>query len=142
MVRHLYLVTLLLISAAWIIPPTHLQTTWGSLKGGAVSATALQPVLDSALSVTDEKGSAYTISRFRFNYRQKTEYQNDSTGEVKTSYRLFSREFRQTTRIDSLWRETIKASLQPGDSFVIDNIIVSDASGKKALAPDLTFEIR
>lgn len=150
MVRYVYLLLIVWLAAAWISPtpsakrqpPIHLQTTWASLKGGPMDVPTMLPVLDSPLSVTDDHGGAYTITRFRFSFRQKVQFRDDSTGEVKTNYMLVSREFHGTDRLDSLWKENIRSSLQPGDSFTIDHVIVKDISGQKLLAPDLTFDIK
>lgn len=142
MVRYAYLLLVFWIAAAWVIPaPIHLRTAWASLKGGAGDVPTMLTVLDSPLSVTDDHGGAYVITRFRFSYRQKVEFQDDSTGQVKTNYTLVSREFHGTNRLDSLWSNNIRGSLLAGDSFTIDNIIVRDGSGKKLLAPELTFDI-
>ena len=144
MVRYASLLFLIWIAAAWTtpLPPAHLQTAWGSLGGGSLDVPAMLTVLDSALSVTDDRGGAYTITRFRFNYRQKVQYQDDSTRQVKDNYTLVSREFRETSRLDSLWSSNIRTTLVAGDSFTIDNIIVRDGSGRKLLAPELTFNIQ
>jgi hypothetical protein len=162
MVRYVYFLLIVGIAPAWVIPgisatnavqppaaasllpsaPTHLQTTWASLKGGPVDLPTMLTALDSPLAVTDDHGGAYTITRFRFSYRQKVQFQDDSTGEVKTNYTLVSREFRQTNRLDSLWSNDVRSTLQAGDSFTIDNIIVKDESGKKLLAPELAFDIK
>lgn len=146
MIRYAYLLLALGILArfeiAWTAPPVHLQTSWGSLKGGAYDVPSMVQALDSPLSVTDNQGSGYTITRFRFSYRQKVQYQNDSTGQVDTSYTLVSREFRNTDRLDTLWSNSIRGSLGVGDSFTIDNIIVRAADGRKLLAPGLAFDLK
>lgn len=150
MVRYVYLLLIVWLAAAWVSParstgqptPVHLRTAWASLAGDSVDVPTMMPVLDSPLSVTDDQGGVYTITRFRFSYRQKVQYQDDSTGEVKTNYTLVSRDFHQTNRLDSLWSNDIQASLKAGDSFVIDNIVVKDGSGRKFLAPGLEFEIK
>lgn len=142
MVRYVYLLLIVWLAAAWQQAPVHLQTSWASLKGGPMDVPSMLPVLDSPFSVTDDHGGAYTITRFRFSFRQKVQFQDDSTGEVKINYTLVSREFHGTNRLDSLWRENIRGSLQPGDSFTIDHVIVKNDSGQKLLAPDLEFDIK
>jgi hypothetical protein len=120
----------------------HLHTTWGLQKGGAVDTNTARIILDSPLVVSDDQGGVYTITRFRFNYRQKAQYKDDSTGKIMTDFRLFSREFYGTSFLDTLWRDNIRFELQSGESFIIDNIVVKDAKGRKALAPTLEFQIQ
>jgi len=140
--KHIYLLPLLVLTAAWAMPtaPVHLQTAWASLKGGQVELNAVLPVLDSSITVTDDHGASYTITHFRFSYREKSQYQ-DSSGQVKDNYTLVSKVFYQTNQLDSLWKDNIRTSLHAGDSFTIDNVVVKDAEGKKAMAPTLEIEV-
>ena len=141
MKRSYYIVPLLLLGIAWMRPPAHLKTSWGSYTGGAIDTNAARAVLDSPLSVTDNRGGTYTVTRFRFSYRQKSEYE-DSTGKVITNYQLYSREFYDTPLVDSLWRSDIQAEVQPGEAYFIDNVVVKNAKGVKALAPSLELDVQ
>jgi hypothetical protein len=126
---------------AWILPAPHLQTAWGDLKGDTIAVSSMMPVLDSALSVTDEKGTTYKITRYQFSYKRLSQFQDDSTGLVKTNYSLVSKIYYNTSQLDTLWINNIRGSLQAGDSFIINGIIVKDDKGKKLLAPGLEFHI-
>lgn len=152
MTRYLYLVPFVLLCIAWarpghdrkavsLNPPVHLQTTWGSHKGGPVDTNAARAILDSPLVVTDGQGGTYTVTRFRFSYHQRSEYV-DTTGKVISDFRLFSKEFYGTPFLDTLWRENIRPAIRSGEAFLIDNIVVKDAKGTKGLAPSLELDIR
>jgi hypothetical protein len=132
---------LLLTGLAWVLAPVHLQTLWGSQKSGSIDSLTARAILDSPLQVRDEQGNSYTITRFRFSYRQKSEFQ-DSAGKTITDFRLFSKEFYDATVIDTLWRNTIAPELQSGETFYMDHIVVKSADGKKLLAPDLQIDIQ
>ena len=132
---------LLLLCIAWTLAPARLKTTWATHTGGTIDTTLAQSMLDAPLVVSDDKGGAYTITRFRFSYRRKSTYQ-DSAGKVDTAFQLFSKEFYNTPVIDTLWRDNIIPTLQVGETFYIDNVIARNAKGEKSLAPGLTFDIR
>ncbi len=139
--RNLYIIVpLLLLCAAWVAP-VHLKTTWGDRAAGDIDTNIARTLVASPLSVTDDKGGVYTITRFRFSYRQKSVFQ-DSTGKVDTSYRLFSKDFFNTTVLDTFWSATIAQQVQPGEVFFIDNVVARDAKGVKVLAPGLELDIR
>ncbi|TDW96042.1 hypothetical protein [Dinghuibacter silviterrae] len=137
MTRLLYIVPFLFLCAA---APVRLKTTWGSQAGGIIDTNVARTVLSVPVTVTDDKGGTYTVTRFRFSFRQQSFYQ-DSTGKIDTTFRLFSRIFYAST-IDTAWSANIAEQVQPGDAFFIDNVIVKDAKGAKALAPDLELDIR
>lgn len=140
MTRTYYIVPLLLLCAAWVAP-IHLKTTWGAQSAGAIDTNTARTILAAPLSVTDDKGGVYTITHFRFSYRENATFQ-DSTGKVDTTVRLFSKDFYNTTLLDTLWSATIAQQVQPGEVFFIDNVVVKDAKGVKALAPALELDIR
>lgn len=146
MTRYYYIVPLLLLCAAWMSPgrttaPVHLKTTWGAQAGGPIDTNMARALLDTPLSVTDDKGVAYTITRFRFSYHKLSTYQ-DSTGKVNTTYQLFTRNFYDTPRLDTLWSNNIAPTVRPGETFLIDNVIVRDAKGAKSFVPGLQLDIQ
>jgi hypothetical protein len=136
MIRLLFIVPFLCWCAA---APVHLKTAWAGQTGGPIDTTIARNVLTAPVTVTDDKGGAYTVTRFRFSYRQKSLFQ-DSTGKLDSTFRLFTRVFYANT-IDTAWSTNIAGQVQPGDTFYVDNVIVKDAKGAKALAPDLELDI-
>jgi hypothetical protein len=120
-----------------------LQSFWASHPtGSTLSPDMARNMLDSPLSVIGKGGSAYTITRFQFSYKERTQYKDDSTGEIKTTYHLYTRNYFNTASIDSLWKSNIGSSLQSGETIFVDHIIVMDAQGKKSMAPELELNIQ
>jgi hypothetical protein len=124
-----------------LVPPVRLHTSWNGLAGGTLDTNAARAILFTPLKVTDDKGAVYAVTRFRFSYRQNSAYQ-DSSGNIVHNTQLFSREYFNTTLVDSTWSRIISFELQSGEAFVIDNIVVKDAKGAKLLAPNLELDVR
>ena len=124
-----------------LVPPVHLHITWNGHATGTLDTNAARSVLLTPLKVTDDKGTVFTITRFRFSYKQNSAFQ-DSTGNVVRTSQLFSRDYYNTDVIDSTWSKIISFELQPGEAFVIDNVVVKDAKGAKMLAPNLELDIQ
>lgn len=140
MKRLLYLLPLLILAAARPAP-IHLHTSWNGLSAGPLDTNAARVLLTTPLKVTDDKGAAYTITRFRFSYRQLSAYQ-DSSGNVVRDSQFFSRVYFNTGFIDSTWSRIISFELQPGEAFFVDNVVVKDAKGMKMLAPGIELHIQ
>jgi hypothetical protein len=118
-----------------------LQSYWASHPNGStLTPEAARTMLDSPLIVLGSTG-AYTITRFQFSYKERTQYK-DSTGEIKDTYHFYSRDYFNTASIDSLWKSNIDSSLQSGETIYVDHIIVKDAQGRKTMAPNLELNIQ
>ncbi len=119
-----------------------LQSYWASHSSGStLTPEAARTMLDSPLIVLGKTG-AYTITRFQFSYKERTQFKDDSTGEIKETYHLYSRDYFNTASIDSLWKSNIDSSLQSGETIYVNHIIVKDAQGKKTMAPNLELTIQ
>lgn len=119
-----------------------LQSFWAShTNGSTLTPDVARTMLDSPLKVMGSTG-AYTITRFQFSYRERTQYKDDSTGEIKETYHLYSRDYFNTASIDSLWKSSIESSLQSGETIYVNHIIVKDAKGIKSMAPNLELTIQ
>jgi hypothetical protein len=140
MKRLLYLIPILLL-AATRPAPIHLHTTWNGHGAGALDTTTARAVLLTPLKVTDDKGTEYTITRFRFSYRQNSAFQ-DSSGNIVRNSQLFTRDYFNTNLVDSTWSRIISFELQPGEAFTVDGVVVKDAKGAKMLAPNLELTIQ
>lgn len=120
-----------------------LQSFWGSnATGSTMTPDMARAMLDSPLVVRGTAGSSYTITRFQFSYKELTQYKDDSTGEMKTTYHLYTRDYYNTASIDSTWKSNIDSTLQSGETIYVNHIIVKDAQGKKTMAPSLELSIQ
>lgn len=113
----------------------------GGLKGGDITKDALTKIVDSALMAKDEDANTYTIVRFRLFYKFKSTYQDEESGQKKSSEDMRTSDFTNTSVLPELWRESIKDNIQKGDEMILDNIIVVLKNGSKIMAPALTFKV-
>lgn len=113
----------------------------GGNNGGNIHADSLSRLVDSALVARDEKGNRFTITRFRCIYKFKSYYEDSQTGELKATDDMRVNEFRETSMMSELWRQSIQDNIQPGDEMTLDNIIVRLNDGKKIMAAPIRFTV-
>ncbi|MFT3947024.1 MAG: hypothetical protein QM763_08635 [Agriterribacter sp.] len=113
----------------------------GGLKGGDISPETLAKIVDSALVAKDESANTYSIIRFRLFYKFKSTYQDEDTGQKKSSDDMRTSDFTNTAVLPQLWRESIKDNIKKGDEMILDNIIVVLKNGSKIMAPSITFKV-
>lgn len=118
-----------------------INMTFGGLKGGDINAETLAKIVDSELIAKDENANAYTIVRFRVFYKFKSNYQDEESGQKKTSDDMRTSDFTNTAVLPELWRSSIKDNIKKGDEMILDNIIVVLKNGSKIMAPSLTFKV-
>lgn len=113
----------------------------GGLKGGEITKDALTKIIDSALTAKDDDANTYSIVRFRLFYKFKSTYQDEESGQKKSSDDLRTSDFTNTSVLPDLWRASIKDNIQKGDEMILDNIIVVLKNGSKVMAPSITFKV-
>lgn len=113
----------------------------GGLKGGDITPEALAKIVDSALVAKDENANTYSIVRFRLFYKFKSTYQDEESGQKKSSEDMRTSDFTNTSILPELWRESIKDNVKKGDEMILDNIIVVLKNGGKIMAPKITFKV-
>ncbi len=113
----------------------------GNTTGGNISAESLSKIVDSALTAKDANGNNYAIIRFRVLYKFKSTYQDQNTGEKKTTDDMRTNNFSNTSVMPELWRQSIKDNVKAGDEMIIDEIIVKLKNGSKIMAPSVTFKV-
>ncbi|MCC6288143.1 MAG: hypothetical protein IT249_09685 [Chitinophagaceae bacterium] len=118
-----------------------INMTIGGLKGGDISPETLSKIVDSALIAKDENATTYAIVRFRLFYKFKSTYQDEESGQKKSSDDMRTSDFTNTSVLPELWRQSIKDNIKKGDEMILDNIIVVLKNGSKIMAPSITFKI-
>lgn len=121
------------------VPYPKITASLGEYKGGNISAEILIRIIDSSLTVLDEKGNQFTIVRFRSIYKFKSSYEDPQTGERKVTDDMRVNDFSNTNMMTELWRQSIKDNVKQGDQMILDNIIVRLKNGSKMMAPPTTF---
>lgn len=116
-------------------------STLGGLKGGEISAEVLSRIVDSALVVRDDKGNLYPITRFRSIYKFKSSYEDPQTGERKITDDMRVNDFKNTSVMPALWRQSIKDNIMKGDQLILDNVIIQLKNGAKLMAPTIHFTV-
>jgi hypothetical protein len=106
-----------------------LTATIANMTTGTYGVGAAKIMIDSMLTIKDEKGVKYTINRCYFNYKRKISYKNDETGEVTTRYEYLEKELKNNEQLDELWRQTIKEDLQKGEQLIFEKILVNAKKG-------------
>lgn len=113
----------------------------GGLKGGNINAETLAKIVDSALVARDESSNNYSIIRFRVFYKFKSTYQDEDSGQKKSTDDMRTSDFTNTAVMPELWRSSIKDNIKKGDEMILDNIIVLLKNGSKVMAPAITFKV-
>jgi len=67
------------------LKPPALQSFWGKTKGGELPLEFVLGIIDSSVWVMDDKKVRYKISRFILVHRSKDKYEDEKTGELKST---------------------------------------------------------
>jgi|688.fasta_scaffold162126_2 hypothetical protein len=145
------LVFLLLLSASWAQAQAQAkntggqkkvyQTTLGGVPNGSIPAERLKTVIDSALTVRDERRKAYPVTDFRVNYFFDTRYEDEETGQTVRKRALRVRDFYDSNRLDADWVGSIRDNARKGDELLFNQIMVRLPNGKKTFVPDLRLKV-
>jgi hypothetical protein len=108
----------------------------GSYPTGDISAEQFKDLVDSAITVIDEKGNKYAVSRFRINYIFISTYRDHETDQEKTVRDLRVSDFYDTPLLSDEWKGSIRDNAKKGDEVIINNVIVKLKNGKKIMVPE------
>ena len=117
------------------------RSTWGIYLSDTLPRTELLKLLDTDLSVRDQKNNKYEVISFEFTYEQKTPYVNDSTNKPSVYTEYLGDNFK-TSKLSPLWSNKLKESLLRGEVLFFTNIIVKFPPDKFYKVPDLRFVVR
>ena len=122
--------------------PPVLTTALGSLTGKAfASKEEVLNIIGLPILITDSKKTSYKISSYQLLYREKTQIEDDKTGEVKSSSDMVSKLFKESP-LPEVWIRNIKERLKPGEELYFFDVIVKDSQGRPLYAPDLSITIK
>lgn len=124
------------------LQPPALQSFWGYYKAGIHPVETVRTMIDTAIWVIDDQKQRYTVRSFRVNYFSNDQYEDETTGKLKTRRNLLSKEFRETNMLSDLWNQSIYESLKPKDEILIDLISVKDKQGRIFYAPDIKISVQ
>lgn len=119
-----------------------LSVTWGGYGQGNINSEEFKKIVDSAITVKDEKGSKYPITRFRINYFFLSTYKDSESQMVNSIRDLRVFDFYDTPVLTDIWRASIRDNAKKGDTILINNIIVRLKNGKKTMAPEFKASLQ
>ena len=124
------------------LQPPVLQSFWGYYKAGVHPVETVRMLIDTAIWVMDDQKQRYIVRSFRVNYFSNDQYEDETTGKMKTRRNLLSKEFRETNMLSDLWKQSIYESLKPKDEILIDLLSVKDKQGRIFYAPDIKISVQ
>ncbi len=121
--------------------PPKLRVSLGGYRGGEITSDIMKSIIDSAVTVRDEKGNSYPVTHFRINYFFQSSYKDDQTEQIKTVSDFRAFDFYNTALLSENWRESIKDNVKKDDEMLLDNITIRLKNGKKMFAPDFKLKV-
>jgi hypothetical protein len=116
--------------------PVVYTVTFGGFKDGNITAEQFKKVVDSAITVKDDKGNTYPVTRFRINYTFATTY-TDSESQQRKDFKDFrAADFYDTAILPEVWRSSLKDNAKKDDEIIINNIIIRLKNGKKLMVSE------
>ena len=137
-----FLFTFAIAANAQSKPARKLQSYLAGLKGGDITVAEFIHIIDSPVVVKDEKGVTYPISRFTVGYKFSSTYEDEDSGEKKTTSDFRSQEYTDENRMSELWRQSVKDNVRTGDELLLFNVLVRLKNGKKMMVPQISFKIK
>lgn len=121
--------------------PLRFTTAWHIFLSDSIPRPEILKVLDSALTVRDDKKQKFPVVSFDFTYEKLEPYVNDTTREVTIARDLTGDSFR-SDRLSTAWVNRLKEDLSKGDVLLFNNIVVRYAGDKFYRAPELKIVVR
>jgi hypothetical protein len=107
-----------------------IKATIAGVGSGTYSPAVAKIMIDSNLVLKDESGKKYPIYKCSFLYKRRMEYKDDeSGGDVKTSWEYLENVLKNNAQLDDLWRKTIKNDLKKGEQLIFENILADSQKG-------------
>lgn len=117
-------------------------SSWGPVGSGTSAAVQVASIAPAPILVKDAKGNPFPVSSFRINYKFKSTYRDDESGQLKSMSDLRVADFNNTAQLSQVWYESIKDNVKTGDSILINKILFRNASGKLQFAPDIRIAVK
>ena len=122
--------------------PLTFTTYWGPVATGNALAAQIAAIAPAAILVRDNAGKLYPVNGFRINYKFKSTYRDDESGQTKSMSDLRVGDFKNTAQLSQVWAESIKDNLKPGDTILFNQVLFRNIKGKLQLAPALKIVVR
>ena len=123
--------------------PPKLSTSLGNLHDTMpVKAQDMVNALTMPLKITDAKNNVYSLSSYKFLYRQTVTTEDDSmTGKPSNTTAIKYSLFRSSP-LPPLWSSLVGEQLRPGEEISFFEVIVKDAQGHVMYAPNIKITIQ
>ena len=122
--------------------PLTFATYWGPVGTGNAPAAQISAIAPAAILVRDNAGKLYPVNGFRINYKFKSTYRDDESGQTKSMPDLRVGDFNNTAQLSQVWAESIKDNVKPGDTILFNQVLFRNVKGKQQLAPALKIVVR
>jgi hypothetical protein len=109
---------------------------------GNALAAQIAAIAPAAILVRDNAGKLYPVNAFRINYKFKSTYRDDESGQTKSMNDLRVGDFNNTAQLSQVWAESIKDNVKPGDTILFNQVLFRNVKGKLQLAPALKIVVR
>ena len=97
--------------------PLIFATYWGPVATGNALAAQIAAIAPAAILVRDNAGKLYPVNAFRINYKFKSTYRDDESGQTKSMNDLRVGDFNNTAQLSQVWAESIKDNVKAGDTI-------------------------
>jgi len=122
--------------------PLTFVTYWGPVGTGNALAAQIAAIAPAAILVRDNEGKLYPVNAFRINYKFKSTYRDDESGQTKSMPDLRVGDFNNTSQLSQVWAESIKDNVKSGDTILFNQVLFRNVKGKLQLAPVLKIVVR
>ena len=118
------------------------KTTWAKYSDGSeIGIEEAVSLLNSPLSITDDKNVSYSISAYQFLYRKKGVTEDEETGKVTPVTSIVTRSLRSTP-LPAKFVNLILEQLRRGEEFSFFDVLVKDGKGNIFFAPSFKVKIK
>ena len=121
--------------------PLTYTSFWGPVSSGNIKSAQIIAIVQAPILVKDNLGQLYKVSDFRINYSFSGSYKDESSGQVKSMKDLRVADFNNVNVLSSVWSESIKDNIKPGDKIIMNKIFFINKNGKMMIAPDLRITV-
>ena len=122
--------------------PLTFATYWGPVATGNALAAQIAAISPAAILVRGNTGKLYPVNGFRINYKFKSTYRDDESGQTKSMNDLRVGDFNNTAQLSQVWAGSIKDNVKPGDTILFNQVLFRNVKGKLQLAPVLKIVVR
>jgi len=116
-------------------------SSWGKVSSGDVQLAQLNHIVDSSLTVKDDKGNLLPVTGFRINYTFVSTYKDQESGELKTSKEFRAYDVTDGGLLTPMWKESIRDNAKAGDEIILNKVAARLKNGKKTYAPDIRLHV-